>query len=44
MQIFGNEIVRKKMNGAGVWKQRYVDDEIRIMNTPSVFILRKRGS
>ena len=44
VQVFGNEIVRKKMNGAGVWKQRYVDDEIRIMNTPSVFILRKRGT
>jgi len=28
---------------AGVWVQRYVDDELRVMNTPSIFVLRKRA-
>jgi hypothetical protein len=42
VQVFGNELFRKELNGNGVWKQRYVDDDLRVMNTPSIFVLRKR--
>ena len=42
--VFGNEVFRKAINGSGVWEQRYVDDELRVMNTPSVFVLKKRPS
>ena len=42
IQIFGNEIFRKSISGSGVWQQRYVDSDLRVMNTPSIFILRKR--
>ena len=42
--VFGNELLRKPLKGAGTWVQRYVDDELRVMDTPSVFILRKRAA
>ena len=29
--------------GSGVWVQRFVDDELRVMMTPSIFILRKQA-
>ena len=40
--LFGNELFRKELKGSGVWKQRYVDDDLRVMNTPSIFVLKKR--
>ncbi|CAK9108448.1 unnamed protein product [Durusdinium trenchii] len=40
--IFGLEIFRKATKGAGVWTQRFVDPGLRVMNTPSLFVLRKR--
>ena len=39
---FGKQLFRKEIQGSGVWKQRFVDDELRVMNTPSIFVLRKR--
>ena len=30
--------------GAGTWKQRFVDAGLRVMDTPSLFVLRKRRS
>lgn len=43
-QLFGNELTRKSIEGSGVWKQRFVDDELRVMMTPSIFILRKQAA
>lgn len=40
-ELLGNELVRKDIKGQGVWKQRFVDAELRVMNTPSLFVLRK---
>mmetsp|Transcript_37688 Transcript_37688/g.69686 ORF Transcript_37688/g.69686 Transcript_37688/m.69686 type:complete len:245 (+) Transcript_37688:96-830(+) len=40
--LFGKELFRKEINGSGVWKQRYNDGDLRVMNTPSIFVLRKR--
>lgn len=42
--LFGTELFRKTITGAGVWKQRYVDEDLRVMDTPSLFVLRKRRS
>ena len=41
-QAFGKELFRKSITGSGVWKQRFVDDDLRVMMTPSIFILRKQ--
>ena len=30
------------MGGGGAWKLRYVDDDLRIMDTPSLFVLKRR--
>lgn len=30
--------------GSGIWTQRFVDAGLRVMNTPSLFVLRKRRS
>eukprot|EP00930_Biecheleria_cincta_P021434 TRINITY_DN15895_c0_g1_i2.p1 TRINITY_DN15895_c0_g1~~TRINITY_DN15895_c0_g1_i2.p1 ORF type:complete len:447 (-),score=72.42 TRINITY_DN15895_c0_g1_i2:120-1460(-) len=38
----GSELFRMPAKGQGVWQQRYVDDNLRVMNTPSLFVLRKR--
>jgi hypothetical protein len=42
LSLFGNEFFTKPMNGSGVWKVRYVDDDLRVMDTPSLFVLRKQ--
>lgn len=42
VQLFGVEVFRKDINGSGVWSQRYVDDSLRVMNTPSLFVLQRR--
>jgi len=42
VSIFGTEVFRKDLKGAGVWKQRYVDEDLRVMDTPSLFVLRRR--
>jgi len=41
--IFGQELFRRPTSGSGVWVQRYVDDNLRVMDTPSLFVLRKRA-
>eukprot|EP00929_Paragymnodinium_shiwhaense_P084391 TRINITY_DN45115_c0_g1_i1.p1 TRINITY_DN45115_c0_g1~~TRINITY_DN45115_c0_g1_i1.p1 ORF type:complete len:477 (+),score=101.64 TRINITY_DN45115_c0_g1_i1:67-1497(+) len=41
VSLFGNEVLRKPAKGSGVWKQRFVDDDLRVMNTPSLFVLRR---
>lgn len=41
--VFGFEVFRKTTQGTGVWRQRYVDKDLRVMNTPSLFVLRKRA-
>ena len=43
-QAFGKELFRKSITGSGVWKQRFVDDDLRVMMTPSIFILRKQAA
>jgi len=49
LRIYGAEVIRKPTSGTGVWKQLYVeagDDgsaAFRVMNTPSLFVLRQRG-
>lgn len=40
--LFGMEVLRKPTGGAGVWRQRYVDEGLRVMDTPSLFVLRRR--
>jgi len=40
---FGREVFRKEAKGKGVWEQIYVDEELRVMSTPSLFVLRKRA-
>jgi hypothetical protein len=47
-KLFGKEIMRKPLTGGGVWQMVHVDPGIdgsakfRVMNTPSLFILRQR--
>lgn len=41
--IFDVEVFRKTIKGSGVWEQRFVDNELRVMNTPSLFVLRRRA-
>lgn len=41
--ILGQEVFSTPSTGSGVWEQRYVDSDLRIMNTPSVFVLRRRS-
>jgi len=43
VSAFGTEVFRKDLKGSGVWKQRYVDEDLRVMDTPSLFVLRRRG-
>mmetsp|Transcript_49677 Transcript_49677/g.112811 ORF Transcript_49677/g.112811 Transcript_49677/m.112811 type:complete len:213 (+) Transcript_49677:102-740(+) len=40
-ELFGVKVFNKEINGNGVWVQRYVDEDLRVMNTPSLFILRR---
>ena len=32
----------RAMGGGGAWKLRYVDEDLRIMDTPSLFVLKRR--
>lgn len=47
--LFGNEVKRSPTNGAGVWEQLYVERgldgsaKLRVMRTPSLFVLRQRS-
>lgn len=41
--LFGNEVARKQSKGSGVWDTIYIDDDLRVMYTPSLFVLRKRA-
>ena len=43
VKVAGKELFRKAISGSGVWVQRYVDDDLRVMNTPSLFVLKKRS-
>ena len=48
-KLFGIEVSRKPTQGAGVWEQVYVERgldgtaDIRVMRTPSLFILRQQA-
>lgn len=45
VSLFGAELLRRPTKGVGVWKPRYIDDRpggLRVMNTPSLFVLKKR--
>mmetsp|Transcript_36863 Transcript_36863/g.85012 ORF Transcript_36863/g.85012 Transcript_36863/m.85012 type:complete len:471 (-) Transcript_36863:211-1623(-) len=42
VNIFGQELMRRPLQGEGQWKQRYVDETLRVMNTPSIFVLKRR--
>ena len=33
---------RQAMGGGGAWKLRYVDEDLRIMDPPSLFVLKRR--
>ena len=44
VEIFGVELFRKDVTGSGVWRQVYVDEDLRVMETPSLFVLQKRTS
>jgi hypothetical protein len=39
--VFGRPVFRKATKGSGVWVQRYVDESLRVMDTPSLFVLSK---
>lgn len=43
VQLWGTELFRKTITGSGVWKQKYVSEsgDLRVMLTPSVFVLRR---
>jgi hypothetical protein len=43
VSVFGLTVIRKATNGSGVWVQRYVDEDLRVMDTPSLFVLTKVG-
>lgn len=43
VSVFGRQVFRKAIEGSGVWVQRYVDEGLRVMDTPSLFVLRKVG-
>ena len=45
VKLFGQELFSKEISGTGIWKQRYVDSDanLRVMDTPSLFILQKRS-
>ena len=46
-ELFGFEIARKPTNGTGVWSQVFVAAsqdgvaDLRVMNTPSLFVLKR---
>ena len=48
-KLFGNEVKRQPTQGKGVWEQLYVEAgadgtaALRVMRTPSLFILRQRS-
>ena len=39
--IFGITVVTKPITGSGIWTSRFVDNELRIIDTPSLFIIRR---
>jgi hypothetical protein len=47
-QLFGLELARRPAKGSGVWEQVYVERgpdgtaALRVMRTPSLFVLRQR--
>jgi len=41
--LFGFEFLRMPAKGNGVWEQLYVDGDLRVMRTPSLFVLSKRS-
>jgi len=42
VEVFGVKLFERAMGGGGAWKLRYVDDDVRIMDTPSLFVLKRR--
>ena len=43
MKLFGKQLLDKPTKGQGVWEQIAVNDDasLRVMNTPSLFVLRR---
>ena len=39
--VFGITVVTKPITGSGMWTSRFVDNELRIIDTPSLFIIRR---
>lgn len=39
--LFGRTLKESETKGSGVWKLRYFEDGFRIMDTPSLFIIRE---
>ena len=42
--LFGVDLMKRPISGGGTWKLRYVDEDIRIMDTPSLFVLARKPS
>ena len=42
LSLFGVEVGSKRISGGGTWNIRYVDDDLRIMDAPSLFVLSRR--
>ncbi|KAH8092105.1 PAP fibrillin [Aureococcus anophagefferens] len=42
LSLFGVEVGSKPISGGGTWNIRYVDDDLRIMDAPSLFVLSRR--
>lgn len=42
VEVFGVKLFERAMGGGGAWKLRYVDDDVRIMDTPSLYVLKRR--
>ena len=40
--LFGLALGSKPLAGGGAWKVRYVDDDLRIMDAPNLFILQRK--
>ena len=40
--LLGFDVASKPLEGGGTWKLRYVDDEVRVMDAPSLFVLARK--
>lgn len=42
LSVFGAEVASMPLDGGGAWTLRYVDDDLRVMAVPSLFVLARR--